>query len=195
MNTWDDYNISWLGTTESKIDYINSFIEVYNDPLVYRGSYEGIIQIKDFDVSKKREVVSGNAKWFEDISPLMPQHKKKNVVGVSYKIVVVAGESGDASPSKPIGVNLPNAHCIRVAHSSKSVSLGSIIDSYSNAEGRGKLMESANDDEEVGLVEQYGEIGDKLHTALHEMVGHASGQNRSWCRNTKGNIEKLCFYP
>ncbi len=176
LQTWDEYNIAWLAATEGNIDYINSFIEVYNDPLGYRGSYEGIVQIKDFDMSKKMEVVSGNAQWFEDNSPLMPQHKKKNVVGVSYKTVIVAGESGDASPSTPIGVNLPNADWIRAGHGSKSVSLGNIIDAYSKAGGKGKLQEFANDEEEVALAEKYGEIGDKLHTALHEVVGHASGQ-------------------
>jgi dipeptidyl-peptidase-3 len=176
LQTWDDYNIAWLAATEGNIDYINSFIEVYNDPLGYRGSYEGIVQIKDFDMSKKMEVVSGNAQWFEDNSPLMPQHKKKNVVGVSYKTVIVAGESGDSSPSTPIGVNLPNADWIRAGHGSKSVSLGNIIDAYSKAGGKGKLQEFANDEEEVALAEKYGEIGDKLHTALHEVVGHASGQ-------------------
>ncbi|WP_339654715.1 dihydrofolate reductase [Flavobacterium frigidarium] len=176
LNTWDAYNIAWLDATEGNIDYINSFIEVYNDPLGYRGSYEGVVQIKDFDMSKKMEVVSQSAQWFEDNSPLMPEHKKKNVVGVSYKTVIVAGESGDASPSTPIGVNLPNADWIRAEHGSKSVSLGNIIDAYSNAGGKGKLQEFANDSEEIALAEKYAEIGDKLHTALHEVVGHASGQ-------------------
>ena len=176
LSTWDAYNIAWLDATEGNIDYINSFIEVYNDPLGYRGSYEGVVQIKDFDMSKKMEVVSQSAQWFEDNSPLMPEHKKKNVVGVSYKTVIVAGESGDASPSTPIGVNLPNADWIRAEHGSKSVSLGNIIDAYSNAGGKGKLQEFANDSEEIALAEKYAEIGDKLHTALHEVVGHASGQ-------------------
>lgn len=176
LNTWDAYNIAWLDATEGNIDYINSFIEVYNDPLGYRGSYEGVVQIKDFDMSKKMEVVSQSAQWFEDNSPLMPEHKKKNVVGVSYNTVIVAGESGDASPSTPIGVNLPNADWIRAEHGSKSVSLGNIIDAYSNAGGKGKLQEFANDPEEIALAEKYAEIGDKLHTALHEVVGHASGQ-------------------
>jgi dipeptidyl-peptidase-3 len=189
LKTWDDYNIAWLAATEGNIDYINSFIEVYNDPLGYRGSYEGIVQIKDFDMSKKMEVVSGNAQWFEDNSPLMPQHKKKNVVGVSYKTVIVAGESGDASPSTPIGVNLPNADWIRAGHGSKSVSLGNIIDAYSNAAGKGKLQEFANDEEEVALAEQYGEIGDKLHTALHEVVGHASGQINSGVGTPKETLK------
>jgi dipeptidyl-peptidase-3 len=189
LKTWDDYNIAWLAATDGNIDYINSFIEVYNDPLGYRGSYEGIVQIKDFDMSKKMEVVSDNAQWFEDNSPLMAQHKKKNVVGVSYKTVIVAGESGDASPSTPIGVNLPNADWIRAGHGSKSVSLGNIIDSYSNAGGKGKLQEFANDEEEVALAEQYGEIGDKLHTALHEVVGHASGQINSGVGTPKETLK------
>ncbi|MFV5685423.1 dipeptidyl-peptidase 3 family protein [Flavobacterium sp. GB2R13] len=176
LKTWDDYNIAWLRATEGNIDYINGFIEVYNDPLGYRGSYEGIVQIKDFDMSAKMEVVSKNAQWFEDNSPLMPEHKKKNVVGVSYKTVIVAGESGDASPSTPIGVNLPNADWIRAEHGSKSVSLGNIIDSYAKAAGKGKLEEFANDEQEIALAKKYGEIGDKMHTALHEVVGHASGQ-------------------
>jgi dipeptidyl-peptidase-3 len=176
LKTWDDYNIAWLHATEGNIDYINGFIEVYNDPLGYRGSYESIVQIKDFDMSAKMEVLSKNAQWFEDNSPLMPEHKKKNVVGVSYKTVIVAGESGDASPSTPIGVNLPNADWIRAEHGSKSVSLGNIIDSYAKAAGKGKLEEFANDEEEIVLAKKYGEIGDKMHTALHEVVGHASGQ-------------------
>ena len=176
LKTWDDYNIAWVQATEGNIDYINSFIEVYNDPLGYRGSYESIIQIKDFDMSKKMELVSKNAQWFEDNSPLMTEHKKKNVVGVSYKTVIVAGEAGDASPSTPIGVNLPNADWIRAHYGSKSVSLGNIVDSYSKASGEGRLAAFANDAEEIELAKKYSDIGDKLHTALHEVVGHASGQ-------------------
>jgi dipeptidyl-peptidase-3 len=176
LKTWDDYNIAWLQATDGNIDYINGFIEVYNDPLGYRGSYEGIVQIKDFDMSKKMEVLSKNAQWFEDNSPLAPEHKKKNVVGVSYKTVVVAGESGDSSPSTPIGVNLPNADWIRADYGSKSVSLGNVIDAYSKSGGKGRLQEFANDEEEIRLAEKYGELGGKLHTSLHEVVGHASGQ-------------------
>ncbi|HSN48566.1 MAG TPA: hypothetical protein VLR29_07380, partial [Flavobacterium sp.] len=155
LKTWDDYNIAWSHATDGNIDYINSFIEVYNDPLGYRGSYESVVQIKDFDMSKKMEVVSQNAQWFEDNSPLIAEHKKKNVVGVSYKTVVVAGESGDSSPSTPIGVNLPNSDWIRAEHGSKSVSLGNIIDAYSKAGGKGKLKEFANDEEEIVLAEKY----------------------------------------
>ena len=115
LQTWDDYNVVWTGATEGNIDYINSFIEVYNDPIGYRGSYETIVQIKDFDMSAKMAVLSENAQWFEDNSSLMEEHKKDSVVGVSYKTVNVAGEAGDASPSTPIGVNLPNANWIRAA--------------------------------------------------------------------------------
>ena len=189
LKTWDDYNIAWLDATEGNIDYINGFIEVYNDPLGYRGSYEGIVQIKDFDMSAKMEVVSKNAQWFEDNSPLMPEHKKKNVVGVSYKTVIVAGESGDSSPATPIGVNLPNADWIRAEHGSKSVSLGNIIDSYAKAAGKGKLQEFANDEEEIALAQKYSELGDKMHTALHEVVGHASGQINSGVGTPKESLK------
>ncbi|MBT8320966.1 MAG: dipeptidyl peptidase 3 [Eudoraea sp.] len=176
LDTWDEYAISWVNSTEGNIDWIQGFVEVYNDPKGYKGSYESIIQVKDFEMSRQMAVLSENAQWFEDNSPLMEEHKKDNVVGVSYKTVIVAGEAGDATPSTPIGVNLPNNNWIRVKHGSKSVSLGNIIDAYSNAGGSGRLREFANDDEEVALEMAYGELGDKLHTALHEVVGHASGQ-------------------
>lgn len=176
LDTWDDYCIAWATSTEGNIDWINGFIEVYNDPKGYKGSYETIVQIKDFDMSKKMAVLSTEAQWFEDNSPLLPQHKKDTVKGVSYKTVIVAGEAGDASPSTPIGVNLPNNNWIRQTHGSKSVSLGNIINAYNNAGGSGRLKEFAHDEEEVALEEAYGQLGDKLHTALHEVVGHASGQ-------------------
>ncbi len=189
LQTWDDYNVAWTAATEGNIDYINSFIEVYNDPLGYRGSYETIVQIKDFDMSKKMSVLSENAQWFEDNSPLMEEHKKKNVVGVSYKVVAVAGEAGDASPSTPIGVNLPNANWIRAAVGSKSVSLGNIIGAYNNAGGSGRLKEFVHDDEEFELEEKYGQVADKLHTALHEVVGHASGQLNPGVGETKETLK------
>ncbi len=121
LKKWDEYNIAWASATAGDIDYINSFIEVYNDPLGYRGSYETVIQINDFEASERMSVLSENAQYFEDNSSIMDEHKKKNVVGVSYKVVNVAAESGDASPSTPIGVNLPNANWIRAAHGSKSM--------------------------------------------------------------------------
>ncbi len=176
LEKWNDYNVAWAGTTEGDIDYINSFIEVYNDPKGYKGSYETIVEIKDFDMSKKMAIVAENAQWFEDHSSIQDKHKKKNVVGVSYKTVNVAGEAGDASPSTPIGVNLPNNNWIREKVGSKSVSLGNLIDAYNRAGGTGRLKEFAYSDDEVKYEEKYGELADKLHTALHEVVGHASGK-------------------
>ena len=190
LQVWDDYNVAWTAATEGNIDYINSFIEVYNDPVGYTGSYETIVQVKDFDMSQKMAVLSENAQWFEDNSPLMDAHKKKNVVGVSYKVVNVAGEAGDASPSTPIGVNLPNANWIRAAVGSKSVSLGNIIHSYNNAGSSGRLKEYVNDNEEYELEKKHGQLADKLHTALHEVIGHASGQLNPGVGETKQTLKK-----
>lgn len=189
LQIWDDYNEAWTAATDGNIDYINSFIEVYNDPLGYRGSYETIVQIKDFDMSQKMAVLSENAQWFEDNSPLMAAHKKDSVVGVTYKVVNVAGEAGDASPSTPIGVNLPNANWIRASVGSKSVSLGNIIHAYNNAGSSGRLKEFVHDEEELALEEKYGQIGDKLHTALHEVIGHASGQLNPGVGETKETLK------
>ncbi len=189
LQTWDDYNVAWTAATKGNVDYINSFIEVYNDPLGYRGSYESIVQINDFDMSQKMKVLSDNAQWFEDNSPLMDEHKKDSVVGVTYKVVNVAGESGDASPSTPIGVNLPNANWIRASVGSKSVSLGNIIEAYNNAGSTGRLKEFVNDSTELALEEAYGQIGDKLHTALHEVIGHASGQLNPGVGETKETLK------
>lgn len=189
LQIWDDYNVAWTAATEGNIDYINSFIEVYNDPLGYRGSYETIVQVNDFDMSQKMKVLSDNAQWFEDNAPLMDAHKKKNVVGVTYKVVNVAGEAGDASPSTPIGVNLPNANWIRAAVGSKSVSLGNIIEAYNNAGSSDRLKEFVNDEEELQLEEQYGQLADKLHTALHEVIGHASGQLNPGVGETKETLK------
>ena len=189
LQTWDEYNIAWVQATEGNIDYINSFIEVYNDPLGYTGSYENIVQIKDFDMSEKMSVLEKNVQWFEDNAPLMEEHKKDSVVGVTYKTVIVAGESGDASPATPIGVNLPNSNWIRKEYGSKSVSLGNIIEAYNNAGSTGRLQEFAHDEEEVALEEEYGELADKLHTALHEVVGHASGQINPGVGETKETLK------
>jgi dipeptidyl-peptidase-3 len=176
LKTWDAYNIAWTEATAGDIDYINSFIEVYNDPLGYRGSFESIVQINDFEASARMKVMADNAQWFEDRSPIMDSHKKKNVVGVSYKVVNVAGESGDASPSTPIGVNLPNANWIRADHGSKSVSLGNIVEAYSNAGSSGVLEEFCYNEAELKSAKEYGQLAGKLHTAMHEVIGHASGQ-------------------
>ena len=176
LKTWDDYNIAWVETTEGDVDYINGFIEVYNDPKGYRGSYESVVQIKDFEMSRKMSAISEDAQWFEDNSTIMDEHKKKNVVGISYNTVNVAGESGDASPSTPIGINLPNANWIRANHGSKSISLGNILFAYGQAGSSGRLEEFGYDKEGIELEKKYGKEADNLHTSLHEVIGHASGQ-------------------
>ena len=176
LNMWDDYNIAWTQATEGDIDYISGFVEVYNDPMGYRGSFESIVQIKDFDASARMKKVANEAQWFEDNSPIMDDHKKKDVKGISYNVVTVAGESGDASPSTPIGVNLPNANWIRVDYGSKSVSLGNIIEAYNEASGPGLLTEFSYDEKEIKRAQEYGKLAGKIHTALHEVIGHASGQ-------------------
>ena len=176
LKTWDDYNVAWVEATDGDVDYINGFIEVYNDPKGYRGSYESVVQIKDFEMSKKMSAISNEAQWFEDNSTIMDAHKKKNVVGISYNTVNVAGESGDASPSTPIGINLPNANWIRANHGSKSISLGNILYAYGQAGSTGRLEEFAYSKEEIDLEKKYGKDSDNLHTALHEVIGHASGQ-------------------
>lgn len=173
---WDEYNVAWVKATEGNIDYINSFIENYNDPKGYKATYESLVEIDDFEASQRMKVVSDNAQWFEDNSPLMEQHKKKDVVGITYKVVTVAGLAGDVYPYSPIGVNLPNADWIRAEHGSKSVSLGNISDAYDNATGPGLLQEFAFDEEEVERSKKYGALAGKMHTALHEVLGHASGQ-------------------
>ena len=175
LETWDEYNIAWVEST-GDVDYINGFIEVYNDPKAFRGSYETIVEITDFEASARMKVLADNVQWFEDNSSIMEEHKKKNISGVTYKVVTVAGEAGDASPSTPIGVNLPNANWIRSSHGSKSVSLGNIIEAYENASAGGMLDEFAYDKAEIERVKKYGSLADKMHTALHEVVGHASGQ-------------------
>lgn len=176
LRTWDDFNIQWVKAVEGDIDFIHGFVEVYNDPLGNRGSYESIVQIKDFDASDRMKVMMENAQWFEDQSPISAEHKKKEVKGITYKVVNVAGEAGDASPSTPIGVNLPNAQWIRATHGSKSVSLGNIEDAYNHAAGPGMTAEFAHDEEEMTMAKKYGDQAGKLHTAMHEVIGHASGQ-------------------
>ena len=176
LRKWDIYNINWVQDTEGDIDYINGFVEVYNDPLGYTGSYETIVQIKDFAASERMGVLMENAQWFETESPVMAEHKKEEVVGITYNVVNVAGEAGDASPSTPIGVNLPNSNWIRVRHGSKSVSLGNIVNGYDKASGSGMLDEFAHDQEEIDRAMKHSELAGKLHTAMHEVIGHASGK-------------------
>jgi len=176
LHTWDEYNVAWVQDTTSNVDYINGFIEVYNDPLGYHGSYESIVQIKDLGASKSMQVLSENAQYFEDNSPIMDEHKKSSVVGISYNFINVASESGDASPSTPIGVNLPNSDWIRAEYGSKSISLGNIVAGYAEAGTKGFLEEFSHDEEEIAIAKKYSDQAGKLHTALHEVIGHASGK-------------------
>ena len=176
LEKWDEYNIAWVAATEGDIDYINSFIEVYDDPLGYKATYETVVQIKDFDASQKMAVISENIQYFEDNSPIMDEHKKPNVKGVTYKMVNVAGEAGATTPYTPIGVNLPNANWIRAEHGSKSVSLANIEHAYEEAKGAGFLEEFTFTKEELERAKKYAGNSSKMHTALHEVVGHASGR-------------------
>lgn len=176
LATWDAYNIAWVQDTESDVDYINSFIEVYHDPLGYKGTYETVVQVKDLDASEKMAVISENIQYFEDQSPIALEHKKEEVVGVSYRMINVVGEAGATTPSTPIGVNLPNANWIRTKHGSKSISLANIENAYEHSRGSGFLEEFTFTSEEMERAKQHSEISSKMHTALHEVVGHASGQ-------------------
>lgn len=174
---WDQYNIAWVNDTNSRTDVVNGFIEVYNDPLGYKGSFESVVSFKDLEATKRIEVVSKEAQWFEDNSPILDEHKKKNVKGITGKVITVVVESGDASPSTPIGINLPNNNWIRAEHGSKSVSLGNIVEAYdlSSKEGKSSLTEFAYSQEEIERAKKFGGIADLLHTDLHEVIGHASG--------------------
>ncbi len=176
LKTWDDFNVAWVKDTTGTVDFIQGFVEVYNDPLGKRGSYESIVEVNDPIATKSMSVIQENAQWFEDHSPLLPEHKKKKVVGITYRFINSVGESGDAAPSTPIGVNLPNADWIRKDHGSKSISLGNIIDAYDKSSGQSSLKEFCYDQAEIDRAVKYGSVAGSLHTALHEVVGHASGQ-------------------
>ncbi|MEE9429794.1 MAG: dihydrofolate reductase [Melioribacteraceae bacterium] len=175
LKKFDEYNIAWVKDTESLVDVVNGFIEVYGDPLGYRGAYESVVSFKDFEATKRIKAISDNAQWFEDNSPLMESHKKKSVKGISAKVITVVVEAGDASPSTPIGINLPNSNWIRAKHGSKSVNLGNIVFAYSQAKG-GALKEFAYSEKEIELSKKYGALASDLHTDMHEVIGHASGQ-------------------
>ncbi len=176
LKTWDDFNIAWVNDTKSNVDFILGFVEVYNDPMGKRGSYESCVEVTDPDATRSMRVIQENAQWFEDNSPLMAEHKKKDVVGITYKFVNTAGESGDAAPATPVGVNLPNANWIRDSIGSKSVSLGNISEAYDKSGGVSSLKVFCNDQEEIDRSVAHGVLAGVLHTALHEVVGHASGQ-------------------
>lgn len=177
LRKWDEYNIEWVKDTSSVVDFVNGFIETYNDPLGYRGTYESIVSIKDNEATKRIEAISKNAQWFEDNSPIAKEHKKPSVKGVSARVITAVVEAGDAAPSTPIGINLPNANWIRKEHGSKSVNLGNIVHSYNMfAATSGVLPEFAYSKEEIELEKKHGVLADDLHTDMHEVIGHASGQ-------------------
>jgi dipeptidyl-peptidase-3 len=175
LRNFDEYNILWVQDTTSVVDTINGFIEVYDDPLGHNGSWEAVVSIKDFDATAKFGVLSHEAQWFENNSPIMPEHKRESVTGVSYKVVNVVQEAGSSSPATPIGINLPNADWIREKHGSKSVSLSNIEYAYSQASKETVLDEFFLPEQRVWL-KQYGDLADRLHTGLHEVIGHASGK-------------------
>lgn len=176
LKTFDEYNIAWVQDTASVVDVINGFIEVYGDAMGFRGAYESVVSIKDMAASERMAAIAQNAQWFETNSPLMEEHKKKEVTGISYKVITVVVEAGDAAPSTPIGINLPNSNWIRKDHGSKSVSLGNINDAYAEAAGAGSADEFAYNDEQKARAKEYGVLAGNLHTSLHEVIGHASGQ-------------------
>ena len=173
---FDEYNIAWVKDTESAIDVVNGFIEVYEDPLGKKGSFESVVSVKDFEASKRIATIGANAHWFEDNSSLLPQHKKKNVKGISAKVINAVMESGDAAPSTSIGINLPNNEWIRETHGSKSVNLGNIVEAYEKAAGGSVVKEFYYNDAIRKNVLDYAGLADKLHTDMHEVIGHASGQ-------------------
>ena len=177
LRTFDDYNMAWVQDVDSRIDVINGFIEVYNDPLGYHGSFESVVSIKDLEATKRIETISQYAQWFEDNSPLMDAHKKSEVKGISAKVITVVVETGDASPATPIGINLPNSNWIRTNYGSKSVSLGNIVQAYNEArKGNGFIAEFASSEEEIALSKKWGTLAGDLHTDMHEVIGHASGR-------------------
>ncbi len=175
LKKFDEYNIAWVKDTASTIDFINGFIEVYHDPKGYKGDFEAIVQYNDPEATEKMAIVSKNAQYFEDNSTIPAAYKKKSVTGVSYRVINVAMEGGDCAPSTPIGVNLPNSNWIREL-GSKSISLNNIENAYGKAGGALATAEFANDPEEIENAKKYGEACGKMHTALHEVIGHASGQ-------------------
>lgn len=177
LKDFDEYSIAWVQDTDSKIDGINGFIEVYLDAIGKKGSYESYVSIKDEEATKRIAAIAKEAQWFEDNSPLMPEHKKKEVKGIIAKAITVVAESGDLAPTTAIGINLPNADWIRKDHGSKSVSLSNIIHSYNVASAlKGTIDEFGLNDEVKARIKQHGALASDLHTDMHECIGHASGQ-------------------
>ena len=179
LKLWDKYNIEWLSDTLGTVDFVNGFVEDYNDPLGRKATWEALVNFKDMEASRRTEIISANAQWFEDNSPVDQRFKKKEVKGVSAKVINAATLAGDCYPATPIGINLPNADWIRREHGSKSVTIANITAAYSKAaeeSPRSMLSEFAWSEEEIALQKKYGSLTDDLHTDLHECLGHGSGQ-------------------
>ena len=177
LRTFDEYSILWVNDTQSQVDFINGFIESYGDPLGMTGAWESIVNFKNIEASQRTEIISDNAQWFEDNSPIDPRFRKAEVKGVSAKVITAAILAGDAYPATPIGINLPNANWIRAQHGSKSVTIENITQAYDEAShGNGFNEEFVIDDYTRDLMNRYLFITDNLHTDLHECLGHGSGQ-------------------
>jgi dipeptidyl-peptidase III len=177
LKTWDEFNVEWIKNSDQIVDYNNGFIESYNDPLGRKATWEAIVNYTDTEATKRIKIISANAQWFEDNSPVQPQYKKEKVTGVAAKVIDVAMLGGDCYPASPLGINLPNADWIRKEVGSKSVSLANIATAYIIAsQGNGFLEEFAADQDEIDRIKKYEIIADALHTDLHECVGHASGK-------------------
>ena len=175
--TFDDYCIAWVDELDGQIDFINGFIEVYGDPLALKGSWEGLVEYKDMEATKRTQTISRNAQWFEDHSPVDPRFRKPKVKGVTANVICAAMLGGDEYPSTAIGINLPNADWIRAAHGSKSITIGNITEAYNRAaRGNGFQQEFVVDEQTLSMIEKYGDVCDDLHTDLHECLGHGSGQ-------------------
>lgn len=177
LTTWDEYNVMWLNDGNAFVDYVNGFIEVYGDPLGMKATWESVVNFRNEEATKRTEIISENAQWFEDNSPVDPRFKKKEVKGVTAKVITVAQLGGDCYPTTPIGINLPNADWIRKEHGSKSVTMDNITYAYDQvAMQSGFLEEFAASQEEIDRQRKYGSISDNIHTDMHECIGHASGQ-------------------
>jgi Peptidase family M49. len=179
LKIWDDFNVFWARDNDSEVDYINGFIETYSDPLGLKATWESVVDYIDTEATKRTRIITANAQWFEDNSPIQPQYKKEKVTGVAAKVINIAMLGGDCYPVSPLGINLPNANWIRKEIGSKSVTLANISDAYEiTSQGNGFLEEFASDQAEVDRIKKYGSLSDALHTDLHECVGHASGKLR-----------------
>lgn len=177
LKKFDEYAILWVHDLDSRIDFVNGFTESYGDPLGMKASWESVVNFKNLDATKRTEIISDNAQWFEDNSPVAKEFKKEKVKGVSAKVITVAMLGGDCYPATPIGINLPNSNWIRADHGSKSVTIENITEAYDRASaGSGQTKEFAWSDVEVNMLKEYGFITDNLHTDLHECLGHGSGK-------------------